>query len=308
MAERRPSPPSDPALVKKRLGRIGVWFLRTVSEVRADEELRGAVAIEDFGYSTVWFGESPTSREAFTHAATLLSGTRRLNVATGIANIFGRDAVAAANGARTLAGAWPGRFVLGLGVSHAPLVETRGHDYDRPVAAMRTYLDAMDSTEFGPPLPESPPRVLAALRRSMLRLAATRAQGAHTYFVPPEHTARAREILGPEPILAPEQAVVLDTDADRARAVAREYASFYLGLPNYLNSLRELGFSDADFEDGGSDALIDAVVCWGDPDAIAERVRAHHDAGADHVCVQPLAGAFAEQVDVLRRLAPVLTG
>jgi probable F420-dependent oxidoreductase len=307
MAERRPPPPSDLSAVKKRLGRTGVWLLTTLSEVSAEEERRGAAAIEELGYPTLWFGEGPDTREAFTHAAELLCGTERLNIATGIANIFGRDAVAAANGADTLADAWPERFTLGLGVSHAPLVNPRGHEYSKPVATMRAYLDAMDSAAFRPPVPEAPPRVLAALRRSMLELAATRAQGAHTYFVPPEHTARAREILGPEPILAPEQAVVLETDPGRARAVARDYARFYLGLPNYLNNLRELGFSDADFENGGSDALIDAVVCWGDPDAIADRVHAHHVAGADHVCVQPIATTLDRQIEHLRELAPVLT-
>jgi probable F420-dependent oxidoreductase len=306
MTARTPPPPSDLAAVKKRLGRIGVWFMTTVSEIRAEEELRGVAAIEEMGYPTLWFGEGPETREALSHAATLLCGTERLNVATGIANIYGRDAIAAANGAATLADAWPGRFTLGLGVSHAPLVNPRGHDYTKPVATMRAYLDAMDATRFGPPLPEAPPRVLAALRQGMLRLAASRAQGVHTYFVPPEHTARAREVIGPEPILAPEQAVVLETDPERARAAARDYAAFYLSLPNYLNNLRELGFSDADFEHGGSDALIDAVVCWGDEDAIAERVRAHHDAGADHVCVQPIADTFTQQVDQLRTLARVL--
>ncbi|HEY0541366.1 MAG TPA: TIGR03620 family F420-dependent LLM class oxidoreductase [Actinoallomurus sp.] len=307
MAERTPPHPSDLSAAKKRLGRIGVWFMTTVSEVPAEEEQRAAAVIEELGYPTFWFGEGPSTREAFTHAAALLCATERLNVATGIANIFGRDAVAAANGANTLADTWPDRFTLGLGVSHAPLVETRGHDYSKPVSSMRNYLDAMDATKFGPPLPEAPPRVLAALRRGMLELAATRAQGAHTYFVPPEHTARAREVLGPQPILAPEQAVVLETDPERARAAARDYASFYLALPNYLNNLRELGFSDSDFENGGSDALIDTVVCWGDADTIAERVRAHHEAGADHVCVQPIADTLAQQIDHLRTLAPVLT-
>ncbi|MCW2943502.1 MAG: class F420-dependent oxidoreductase, partial [Actinoallomurus sp.] len=188
------------------------------------------------------------------------------------------------------------------------LVTTRGHDYGRPAAMMRTYLDAMDATKFGPPVREAPPRVIAALRRKMLELAATRTQGAHTYFVTPEHTARARAVLGPDPILAPEQAVVVDTDPDRARAAARDYASFYLALPNYLNNLRELGFSDADFEGGGSDALIDAVVPWGDPDTIIEHIRTHHKAGADHVAVQPIADTLDQQIEHLRLLAPGLTG
>lgn len=308
MAERTPPPPSDLSAVRRRLGRIGVWFLTTVAEIPAAEEVRGAAVIEESGYSTFWIAEVPESREAFTHAATLLCGTERLNVGTAIANIYGRDAVAAANGARTLADAWPGRFALGLGVSHAPLVQTRGHDYGRPVATMRAYLEAMDATEFGPPLPEAPPRLLAALRRRMLELAATRAQGALTYFITTEHTVRAREILGPDPILVCELPVVLDADAERARATAREYAAFYLALPNYVNNLRELGFSDADFEGGGSDRLIDAVVPWGGPDAIVERIRAHQEAGADHVAIQPIGGGFAEQLDRLNALAPVLIG
>lgn len=300
-----PSPP-DVAALKHRLGRVGAWSA-LASSAPAVVERQVAVAIEQLGYGTIWFGEAPGSKEAFTHAATLLSWTEHLHVATGIANIYGRDAAAAAGGAATLADAWPGRFVLGLGVSHAPLVETRGHDYGRPVATMRAYLDAMDRTTTDLPLPEAPPRVLAALRPRMLELARTHAQGAHTYFTTPEHTARARELLGAEPLLATELAVVVERDAEKARAAAREYAAMYLMLPNYVNHLRELGFADKDFESGGSDALIDAVVPWGDPDTIAERVRAHHDAGADHVCVQPVAATIEQQAEHLRLLAPVLT-
>lgn len=301
-----PPPPFDLAGIKHRLGKVGVWsFL--ASSAPAVVERQVAIAIEQLGYGTIWFGEAPTSKEAFTHAATLLACTDRIQVATGIANIYGRDAVAAANGAATLADAWPGRFVLGLGVSHAPLVQPRGHDYGKPVATMRSYLEAMDQTKIGVPLPEAPPRVLAALRPKMLELSRDRAQGAHTYFTTPEHTARARAVLGEEPILAAELAVVVERDAEKARATGREYAATYLGLSNYLNHLRELGFSDKDFENGGSDNLIDAVVPWGDPDTIAEHVRAHHEAGADHVCVQAVAPTIEEQAEHLRLLAPVLT-
>lgn len=296
----------DLSAVRRRLGSMGVWLI-SASRMPAAEESRAANAIEQLGYTTLWFGETPTSKEAFTHAATLLARTDRLNVATGIANVHGRDAVAAANGARTLADAWPHRFVLGLGVSHAPMVADRGHEYARPVATMRAYLDAMDRTSFDPPPSEPAPLLLGALRRTMLELAGTRAQGALTYFVTPEHTRRAREILGPKPILAVEQAIVLDTDAGSARTAAREYASTYLRLPNYQASLRELGFTDSDAENGGSDALIDAVVPWGDTDTIAGRARAHLDAGADHVCVQPVAATLDDQIEHLRRLAPELT-
>jgi probable F420-dependent oxidoreductase len=307
MAERTQPPTVEPAELRRRLGRTGVW-LSSLAVTPAARVRKAAAEIEELGYGTLWVGETPTGREALTHAALLLSATERLRVATGIANIYGRDAVAAANGAATLAEAWDRRFVLGLGVSHKPLVAGRGHDYSAPLSYMRDYLDAMDRTSFGAPLAERPPRLLAALRRGMLELAAERAQGAHPYFVPPEHTAKAREILGPDPVLAPEQAVVVETDADRAREIAREYTAMYLSLPNYTNNLRELGFSDDDFAGGGSDRLVDAIVVWGEPETIAERVRAHHDAGADHVCVQPLADSVDVQVEHLRLLAPALLG
>lgn len=308
MTENAPPSPADPAAVKHRLGRVGVWsYLASTAPAAAERQM--AVAIEQLGYGTLWFAEGQGTKEAFTHAATLLAATERIQVAPGIANIYGRDAAASASGAATLTDAWPGRFVLGLGVSHAPLVQTRGHEYGKPVAAMRGYLAAMDEAAgaLRLPLPETPPRVLAALRPKMLELARDRAQGAHTYFATPEHTRRAREILGEEPVLAAELAVVVESDPERARNAAREYAALYLTLPNYLNHLRELGFGDKDLEDGGSDALLDALVPWGDPDAIAERVSAHHDAGADHVCVQPIAPTLDQQAERLRLLAPVLT-
>ncbi|WP_240971920.1 MULTISPECIES: TIGR03620 family F420-dependent LLM class oxidoreductase [unclassified Microbispora] len=309
MAERTQPPTMEPSELRRRLGRTGVWLFSLSRTATADEARTAAAEIERLGYPALWVGEAPDGREAYTNSALLLSSTERLHVATGIANIYGRDAVAAANGAATLAEAWGYRFVLGLGVSHKPLVAPRGHEYSAPLRLMQDYLDGMDQASFGVlPLAERPPRVLAALRRRMLELAAQRAQGAHTYFVPPEHTAKAREILGPDPVLAPEQAVVVETDAGRAREIAREYAAFYLSLPNYINNLRELGFSDDDFAGGGSDRLIDAIVVWGEPETIAERVRAHHDAGADHVCVQPLADSVGTQTEHLRLLAPALLG
>ncbi|KJK55572.1 TIGR03620 family F420-dependent LLM class oxidoreductase [Saccharothrix sp. ST-888] len=306
MADRTAPPPVDLPALKQRLGRTGVW-LASLSTVSADEERRAVTAIEELGYGTLWFGEVPAGKESLAHAAVLLSASRHLMIATGIASIYGRDATAAANGANTLSEAWQNRFVLGLGVSHLPLVSSRGHDYGKPVATMRAYLDAMDATPFAAPLPGRVPRVLAALRPKMLELAATRAQGAHPYFVTPEHTRRAREVLGPGPLLAPEQAVVVDTDPERARATAREYAAVYLALPNYLGNLRELGYSDSDFDSGGSDALIDAVVPWGDPQTLGEHIRAHYRAGADHVAVQPIAQTLDRQLEDLRRLAPALT-
>jgi probable F420-dependent oxidoreductase len=293
---------TDVAALKRRMGRVGVWN-STLGGESAAFEREAAAEVERLGFGTLWVGETPTGKEALVHSALLLGATQRMMVATGIASIWGRDATAAANGANALAEAFDGRFVLGLGVSHAPAVAVRGHDYSRPVSAMRTYLDAMDATKYSGPLPEPAPRLLAALRPKMLELAAQRAQGAHPYFVPVEHTARARAVLGPEPILAPEQTVVLDTDPERARQTARRFMSLYLALPNYVNNLRDLGWSDEDFAGGGSDALVDAIVVWGEPEKIIERVRAHLDAGADHVCIQPLADTPRDTLEHLRVLA-----
>ena len=208
-------------------------------------------------------------------------------VATGIANIHARDAAAMISGARTLADAYPGRFVLGIGVSHAPSVAARGGTYGRPIETMSAYLNAMDAAAWsGPALPDRPPVVLAALGPRMLDLAAERADGAHPYFVPVEHTRIARGRLGPDPVLAVEVTAVLDTDAGRARQTARAFATRYLASVNYANNLRRLGWSDKDVAGNGSDRLLDAVVIQGDAVAIASRVREHLDAGADHVCVQ----------------------
>ncbi|MFI6789883.1 TIGR03620 family F420-dependent LLM class oxidoreductase [Nonomuraea sp. NPDC050383] len=292
----------DVAALKRRMGRIGVWS-GTLGGEPAAFEREAAAEIESLGFGTLWFGEAPHGKEALVHASILLGATRRMLIATGIANIWARDATAASNGANALAEAFDGRFVLGLGVSHAPAVSMRGHDYRKPVSVMRDYLDAMDATEYAAPLPAPAPRLLAALRARMLELAARRAQGAHPYFVTPEHTARARAALGPDPVLAPEQTVVLDTDPQRARQTARRFMSLYLSLPNYVNNLRELGWEDRDVADGGSDALVDAIVAWGDPETIIERVRAHHDAGADHVCVQALADTPRDMLEHLRVLA-----
>jgi probable F420-dependent oxidoreductase len=190
---------------------------------------------------------------------------------------------------KTLYEAYDSRFLLGIGVSHAPLVGMRGHDYDKPLSAMRQYLDAMDSAPFmafGPA--EAPPRVIAALAPKMLELAKERALGSHPYFVPPEHSAYARKILGKGPLLAPEQTVVLETDPTKARAIARTFMQTYLGLPNYVNNLKRLGFTDDDVANGGNDKLVDAIVAWGKVEDIVRRVKAHHDAGADHVCLQVL--------------------
>jgi probable F420-dependent oxidoreductase len=267
------------------IGRVGIW---TFFELHPAARVREAAAIvEDLGYGAIWIPEA-LGREAFAQSALLLAATKRIPVATGIANIWARDAFAMAAGQKTLAEAWPDRFLLGIGVSHAPIVGLRGHAYDKPLSAMREYLDAMDSVLYNAPPPAEAPRVIGALAPKMLALAAERTDGAHPYFVPPEHTRRARAALGPKKLLAPEQAVVLERDPGVAREIARAHMQMYLQLPNYVNNLRRLGFSDDDIRDGGSDKLVDAIVAWGDVGAVADRVRAHHEAGADHVCIQVL--------------------
>ena len=204
--------------------------------------------------------------------------------------------------------AHPGRFVLGMGVSHPPQVDPRGHSYGKPVATMRAYLEAMDAAEYTGPKPAAPvPRLLGALRPAILELAATMADGAHPYLVPVEHTLRARSILGPRKLLATEQLVLLEKDPGEARRLGREAIAWYLTLPNYTDNLRWLGFSEPDLADGGSDALVDALVAWGDEEAVRGRVLEHLEAGADHVCVQPIGrGPDTLGVEELRRLGPAL--
>ena len=289
------------------IGRVGIWTfaLDLQPAARAQE---AAAEIEELGFKTVWIPEA-VGREAFTHAGLLLAGTRRIVVATGIANIFARDAMAASAAQKTLTEAYPDRFLLGLGVSHAPMVEgLRGHRYEKPLSTMRAYLDAMDAAFFVGAPPTTPlMRVIGALAPKMLQLSAERAAGAHPYFVPPEHTAYARTILGSGPLLAPEQAVVLEKDPDTARQIARAHMATYLGLPNYVNNLKRLGFTDSDIGNGGSNKLVDAIVAWGGIDAVVTRVRAHHDAGADHVCIQVLdPDPRALPVRQWRELAPAL--
>jgi probable F420-dependent oxidoreductase len=285
------------------LGRIGVW-LGGIGLLPADEERAAVRALEQAGYGAVWFGESPYNREAFSHAALLLDATERVSVATGIASIWLRAPASAANGAATLADAHPRRFVLGLGVSHAPLVAAVGELYDRPLTRVREYLEAMESTRYTAAAPAEPaPIVLAALGPKMLELARDRTQGAHPYLTTPEHTQRARAILGTGPMLAPEQGFVLERDPARAREIARGHLKGYLALPNYRDNWLRHGFDEADLADGGSDRLVDALVAWGDEEAVVARVEEHLAAGADHVAVQALGEDLAGQ---LVRLAPAL--
>lgn len=298
-----------------RLGRIGVWQGGSGRPAVDDREM--VAELERLGYSAFWFGEAPGGKEAFTRATTLLVATSTIAVGTGIASIWGRDPLNTASAIRTVGEAFPGRFIAGLGVSHRPLVELRGEKYERPLAAMTAHLAGMAASAVvqRSPEPTQPvPVVLAALRPKMLELAASAADGAHPYFVPVEHTVRARQILGPDKLLAPEVAVVLEPDPTEARRLARIHTgSFYLSAPNYVENLRWLGWSDEDLAGSGSDALVDALVAWGDEEKIVSRLRDHLDAGADHVCIQPVTeirpmvdGPDTGAITILRRLADAL--
>jgi probable F420-dependent oxidoreductase len=296
--------------LRDSLGRIGAWSF-ALETLSAAEERAAAAEIESFGYRAIWVPEAVDSREIFSHAGWLLAGTERALIASGIANIWARDPTAMANGWRMLSDAYPGRFLLGVGVSHQSSVARRGSVYERPLTAMRDYLDAMDRAPSTASEPEVAPRiVIAALGPKMLELGAERVHGVHPYFVPVEHTAFARQRLGPGPVLAVEQTVVLESDPSRARSIARSFAVDYLQTENYARNLKRMGWTDADLRGRGSDAIIDAVVAWGDVDRIAVRVRQHLDAGADHVCVQvvgeddldPCLPAFGELAPALLEL------
>jgi probable F420-dependent oxidoreductase len=269
-----------------QLGKLGVWTW--LDAFSTEEAAAFAARVEAWGYGALWVPEA-VGREPFSLLGYLAAKTRSLVLATGIANIYARDAMTMRATRETLGESSQGRFLLGLGVSHAHLVAgVRKHEYGKPVATMRAYLEAMDAAIYMGPKPATPaPIVLAALRPKMLELAREKTAGAHPYFVPPEHTARARQILGKGALLCPEQMVLLEKDASKARAIARANMKIYCGLPNYQNNLKWLGYGDADFADGGSDRLVDAIVAWGDEKVIADRIQAHLDAGADHVCIQP---------------------
>jgi probable F420-dependent oxidoreductase len=267
------------------LGKVGIWSF-ALQRMTAADEIAAARDLESFEFPTTWIPESLGSKDVLAHSGVLLANTNNTVIATGIANIHARDPMAMANGAKTLGDAYPNRFVLGIGVSHAPSVQMRGGDYKNPLAQMTAYLDAMDGAQYGAPLPEQPvPLVLAALGPKMLELAAERTDGGHPYFVPAEHTSIARQHLGPEACLATEVTAVLTTDRSTGLDIARAFAKHYLVLPNYANNLKRLGWAQADI-DNESDAIVDAVVAIGDVDAIVKRVQDHLDAGADHVCVQ----------------------
>jgi len=285
-----------------KLTNLGVWA--ATDGLSAAAAAAFAKRVEAWGYGALWIPEA-FGREVFSASAWLLANTSRLVVASGIANIYARDSFAAAAAQKGLNEQSGDRFLLGLGVSHIPLVQgVRKHEYGKPVATMRAYLEGMSASIYKAVAPESPPQtVLAALGPKMLELAAELTDGAHPYNVSPEHTREARAILGPNKLLCVEQGAVLDTDATRARGLARRFLELYLTLPNYVNNWRRLGFTDTDFAGGGSDRLIDSIIAWGDEKAIRKRIDAHWQAGADHVCVQAIGADGVPDERLLELLA-----
>jgi probable F420-dependent oxidoreductase len=286
------------------LGRKGIfWFTDTLDRAQLIELAQRA---EQLGYSALWYPEA-LRYECFSLGSFLLAHSEKLIIASGIANIYARDPAATRQGQHTLGTLSGRRFLLGLGVSHSLLVaDMRGHQYRRPLATMRTYLDGMEkAAQAFPALAESAPVVLAALGPQMTALGGERTAGVHPYNVTPEHTASARAIIGPDKWLCVEQKVLLAADPGRAREVARQAMAFYLPLSNYRNSWKRLGFTDEDLDRGGSDRFIDAMVVWGTETDINRRIQAHFDAGANHVCIQPLhpEGQPLPDYNALRALA-----
>jgi probable F420-dependent oxidoreductase len=265
------------------LGRVGIWYPTDRLDAAGLRALLRTV--EGHGYGTLWYPES-RGFESIALAGFLLANSERLTIGSSIANIYARDAFTARRALATLNALRGGRFALGLGVSHIPLVEgLRGHRYDKPVPAMRAYLEGIrkggDAALEGPVL-------LAALGPKMLALAAAQADGAVPYNVTPEHTRQAAAVLGPGKVLAVEQKVCVETDRARARALGRRELARYMALPNYVNNWLRLGFTEAELADGGSDRFVDAMVLSGDAEAVKRGLRAHFEAGATHVCLQPV--------------------
>jgi probable F420-dependent oxidoreductase len=288
---------------------IGLWTgdLDFVPAARVGEL---AAEIETLGYGVLWVPEM-AGRDVFVQLTMALSSTRHLIGATGIASIWARDPVAMTGGVKALTEAYPERVLLGLGVSHQNLVETlRGHVWERPIKAMTDYLNAMDESPYTSERPSTPTRrLVGALGPRMLKLAGTMTDGAHTYLVPPEHSASARETLGELPLLCPAQMYLLEKDPSTARQAARSALAVYLGQPHYQRSWLRMGFSENDLADGGSDHLVDAMVAWGSEDGIIRRVQAHLDAGADHVCLHAVSTARRTvQIEQWRKMSGVLGG
>ncbi len=288
------------------LEKPGIWYF--TDGMSAEKAATTAQRIEELGYSALWIPET-VGRNPFVHASWLLANTSSLIIATGIANIYHREPGVTLAAQNTLAEQSGNRFLLGLGVSHKPLVEgVRGLTYGKPVATMKTYLDKMAQAPYSAIKPDiHPPTVIAALGPKMLELAGTGCDGAHSYFTSPAHTKMAREIMGPKALLCVEQKVILEENPKKARAVARQTAKTYQSLPNYRNNWLRMGLAREDIDGEGSDSFIDTTFAWGTIDDIRSRIQDHYNAGASHVCIQPVnpSGNFAElHWDALENLAP----
>jgi probable F420-dependent oxidoreductase len=282
------------------IGRLGVWY--SFDKLKRHEIPPFLKTIEGLGYDTLWYPEA-RGFESLSVAGFALGQTTQLKLGSPIANIYARDAFTARQGLYSLRTLYGDRFVLGLGVSHLPIVEgLRGHTYEKPVPAMRRYLDAITKDQAGA---ETWPIAIAALGPLMLKLAAEKTRGALPYNVTPEHTRSAKAILGASKWLVVEQKVCVETDPARARLLGRKELIRYMGLPNYRNNWLRIGFTEADLENGGSDRFIDAVVNWGDAATVKAKLKAHFDAGATHVCLQPIheEGDIAARDDTLKALA-----
>jgi len=283
-----------------KLGRLGVWY--STDKLNAGQLADMMKVIEKNGYSAFWHPES-RGYEAMSLGAYLLSKTEKLTIGSSIANIYARDAFTARRGMVSLNDFSGGRYILGLGVSHIPMVEgLRGHKYDKPLGAMSAYLDAIHKDA-----PADAPVVVAALGPKMLELSGKKAVGAVPYNVTPQHTAQAAKILGKDKVLAVEQKVTIETDAKKARALGRKELARYMVLENYRNNWLREGFSESDLANGGSDRFIDAMCLWGDADTVRRGLRAHFDAGATHVCLQPVheEGNTAARDKIIETLADV---
>ena len=281
----------------------GVWAA-SLRYGDPDTSAAAVAELESLGYRAAWIPD--VGGDLFSAVENLLQATSTMTIATGILNLWMHTPEETAAQHARLTAQHGDRLLIGIGVSHAVLIDqSEAGRYAQPLTKMREFLDGLDQADT--PLPRDH-RLLAALGPKMLQLAGDRTAGTHPDLVTPEHTAAARAALGPDKVVAPEQAVVLETEPATARQVARQHLAGYLLLPNYTNNWRRLGFTDDDLGDGGSDRLVDAFVAWGDEDAIHQRVQEHRDAGADHVCIQALgADRRAHELDQWRALAPVLT-
>lgn len=262
------------------LGPVGIWASSGLWTAAGEKAADAAAELEDLGYKALWIGSSAGNLEIH---GSLLAGTNRLVVASGIINVWADPAPLVAKRFQQLDALYPDRILVGLGSSHAALVTEE--EYRKPLTRLRRYLDELDGLD---PTVPSRRRVLAALGPKTLAMAAERSAGAHPYLTTPEHTARARQIIGPGALLAPEQMAIFEKDPATARGIARATLALYLQLPNYTNNFLQMGFGEEDLENGGSDLLIDSLIAWGDTEAILDRIAAHHSAGADHVAVQVL--------------------